>query len=160
MSKKRIIKVKCDFVSEIKTLFNEFSSQLSDGYWENSGGEWGTYDDRYYPDIWNCFNFDSKSSTGEEPCFIVILKGKPTWSEAEKDCIKFHSWTDKQIIDYLKEAIMYSIEEYPEAFFRFTSTELDTLNKVIDNWELFPQKLTHSQLVEILGYDFIYVEDK
>ena len=152
------ILIKTDFVSEVEGLFNHFSTQLSDGYWENSGGPWAEYNDRYYPDIWNCFKFE----VDKDNHFVIILKGAPTWPDAEEDCNKFHNMKKSDIVAYLVEAILMSIEDHPGAFdFRYSDRELRVLASCIENWEVLPEplpKLSHADLVKIIGYDFEYTK--
>lgn len=162
MSKDRKIYIACDFVTEVSYLFRHFSTQLSDGYWENSRGEYGSYKDGYYEDIWNCFEFDI---TQAGPClerrFMITLKSKPTWDDATEDCKKMHTWTDQQIVDYLKKALVDSIEEARDAFSWYSDSELEILMKIIDNWKIIPPeppKITHEELVKIVGHDFEYVK--
>lgn len=152
------ILIKTDFASAVKDLFNHFSCQLSDGYWENSGGQWAEYKDKYYPGIWNCFDFECNKDGN----FVIILKAEPTWDEAEDDCEKFHEMKKSDIVAYLVEAILYSIEEHPGAFdFRYSDRELDILTSCIKDWEVLPDplpKLSHADLVKIIGYDFEYTK--
>lgn len=160
--KKRDICIKCDFTTEINNLFHHFSSQLSDGYWENSGGPWATYRDKYYADIWNCFDFSIKDAgRRNDDLFIITLKSKPTYEDATEDCEKMHSWSDQQIVDYLKEALIESIDEAPSAFSCYSDLELAIFTKVMDNWKIIspePPKMTHEDLVKLVGHDFTYVE--
>lgn len=162
MSKDRKIYIACDFVTEVNNLFNHFSVQLSDGYWEGSCGEYGSYGDGYYEDIWNCFDFDAKDNGfHNEKFFVITLKSEPTWAEANDDCMKMHTWTDQQIVDYLKTALVDSIEEAPDAFFCYSGSELEVLTKIMDNWKIIPPKppkMTHEELVKIVGHDFEYVK--
>lgn len=159
--KKRDISIKCDFTVEINNLFHYFSSQLSDGYWENSGGQWATYKDKYYADIWNCFEFFLKCAGKRDYLFIIRLKSKPTYKDATEDCEKMHSWSDQQIVDYLKDALIDSIDEAPSAFSCYSDFELETFTKVMNNWKIIPPeppKMTHEDLVKLVGHDFTYVE--
>lgn len=166
MSKKvndRKIYIACDFVTEINNLFHHFSSQLSDGYWENSRGDYGSYEDGYYEDIWNCFDFDTKQDGfhRNERLFEITLKSKPTWDDAKEDCKKMHTWTDQQIVDYLKEALIDSIEGASDAFWCYSDSELEALTKAMNSWKIIPPKppkMTHEELVKIVGHDFEYVE--
>lgn len=159
MSKKalRKINIRCDFAREIYNLFLHFSGQLSDGYWENSRGDWGSYNDGYYEAIWNCFDFE----VSKDKNFVVVLKNKPTYDDAIYDCEKFHTMADKEITDYLRTALIDSIDEAPSAFNNYSEKELEMLIDCINRWEVLPQplpKLTHEELVKIVGYDFEYVK--
>lgn len=161
--KARKIYITCDSVVEINSLFHHFSTQLSDGYWENSRGYYGSYKDGYHEDIWNCFDFEVErdKSYSKEELFVITLKSKPTWEDAKEDCEKMHAWTDKQIVDYLKKALIESIDEAPSAFWKYSDSELETLTKVMDSWKIIPPKppkMTHEELVKIVGHDFEYVE--
>lgn len=161
--KARKIYIACDFVTKINSLFHHFSTQLSDGYWENSRGNYGSYEDGYYEDIWNCFEFDTKQDRSQhnKELFVITIKSKPTWDDAKDDCKKMHTWTDQQIVDYLKKALIKSIGEAPEAFWCYSESELDKLTKVMHNWKIIPPKppkMTHEELVKIVGHEFEYVE--
>lgn len=154
----RHIKIKCSSADAIAKLFSHFSTQLSDGYWENSGGNWGGYAQEYYPDIWNCFNFNAEAHA----VLVITLRAKPTWPEANADCEKFHAMKDEEIADYLRTAILDSIEDYPDAFdFAYSEDELYSMTESMKKWEILPPplpKLTHEELVKIVGHDFEYVE--
>ena len=143
MKNDRKIEVRCKQAEEVCSLFHDFSSQLSDGYWENSGGEWGTYEDRYYPDIWNCFDFDYKN----DKSFLIVLKEKPTWPDAERDCAAFHRMTNKEIFDYLKEALFDAIEEAPGVFsYRYSDEKLDELAESLVGASLAGKPIEHKYL--------------
>ena len=162
--KQREIRIKCNFATMISRMFNNWSIQLSDGYWENSRGEWGDYGDGWYEDVWNCFEFKTKSI--EPACysrtdFVIVLKGKPTWKEAENDCETFHKMTDEKIVEYIKEALFASIEEAPLKIFGVNEYELDVLTNCINEWEILPPpkpKLSHKELEKLVGYEFDYVK--
>lgn len=156
----RKITIKCDFATEVHNLFHHFSSQLSDGEWENSRPEYGSYGEGYYEDIWNCFDFEMKHDINNA-WFVIILKAKPTWPEANEDCDKMHKWTDKEIADYLADAIIESIDNYRHAFFNYTDKELEVLIDSIKNWTILPPplpKMTHEELVKLVGHDFEYIK--
>lgn len=162
-AKDRKIYISCDFVNEINNLFHHFSAQLSDGYWENSRGEYGSYKDGYHEDIWNCFEFSTEQNGHHrnEELFVITLKSTPTWDDAKEDCKKMHTWTDQQIVDYLKDALTISIDRVPEAFWCYNESELEVLIKVMDNWKIIPPKhpkMTHEDLVKLVGHDFEYVK--
>ena len=162
--KARTIRIRCNFAGEIHNLFSNWSGQLSDGYWENSRGEWGSYGDGWYEDVWNCFDFDWKNI--ESACysrcdFVITLKGKPTWDEAKEDCEKMHEWTDEEIVDYLRDALFASIEVAPLKIFGINEYELEVLTDCINNWEILPPpkpKLSHKELEKLVGYEFDYVK--
>lgn len=162
--KQREIRIKCDFAREIYKIFHEWSVQLSDGYWENSRGEFGDYGDGWFEDVWNCFEFKTKPI--EPACysrcdFVIILKGSPTWKEAREDCEKFHEWTDEQIVDYLKGALFDSIEDASLRIFGVNEYELGVIEHCVDEWKILPPpkpKLSHKELEKLVGYEFDYIE--
>ncbi|MEE3344366.1 MAG: hypothetical protein VZS44_09770 [Bacilli bacterium] len=151
----RNIIIKTDFVRMVYELFREFSVQLSDGYWENSCEEWGEYG--YYTDIWNCFEY----SIGEENNFVITLKDKPICEDSKTACDLLHKYTDEELVEYLVNALIISIENYPDVFDNyFSKNELNILIDSIKNFKILPPplpKLTHAELVKIIGYDFEYV---
>ena len=162
--KDRVIRIRCNFAWLICNIFHEFSVQLSDGYWENSRGEWGTYGDGFYEELWNCFEFDCENI--EAACysradFVITLKAKPTWSEAKDDCKEFHKMTDEEICEYLKKALHDGIEEAPLKIFGVNEYEWNVLEDCINNWEILPPpkpKLSHKELEKLVGYEFEYVK--
>ena len=152
----RKIKVTSKLAADLFDIFEYFSTQLSDGYWENSAGNFSSYKDEYYPDIWNCFDFSAVNNT-----FIITLKSKPTWSDAKEDCIKLHKLTDQEILDYLGSAIIDSIDDYPDAFDKYEDKHLNSLIEVIKTWSPKTKKIpkmTHAEIAKILGHDFEYIE--
>lgn len=161
---KRKIRIKCNFAKEICNMFNNWLAQLSDGYWENSRGEFGSYGDGWYESVWNCFEFGTEkisSACYSRSNFVITLKGNPTWSEAKGDCEKFHELTDESIVDYLVEALFASIEEAPLGIFGINEYELNVLEDCISEWEILPPpkpKLSHKELEKLVGYEFDYVE--
>lgn len=162
--KQREIRIRCNFAREICNMFNHWSGQLSDGYWENSRGEWGSYGDGWYEDVWNCFEFGTEpisSACYSRSNFVIILKGSPIWKEAKEDCEKFHEWTDEEIVDYLKVALFASMDEAPLNIFGINEYELNVLENCMDEWEILPPpkpKLSHKELEKLVGYEFDYVE--
>ena len=157
MLKPRKIHIKCDFAAMVAALFTDFSSQLSDGYWENSRPEFGEYGDGYYEDIWNCFDVNINYEKNK-PVVEIVLKNKPTSLEAKKDCKRFYDMSDKEITDYLRDALFEAIEDAPCAF-SYSDRELEVLEECIKNWKIIPPsppKMTHEELVKIVGHDFEY----
>ena len=163
MLKPREIRIRCDFTAWVAKLFAHFSSQLSDGYWEDSRPEFGNYGDGYYEDIWNCFEFsinynDNKPGNNKE-VFEITLRSRPASLEAERDCNSFHNMSDIEITNYLRDALFNAIEEAPCAFGTYSDRELEVLEECIKNWEIIPPsppKMTHAELVKIVGHDFEY----
>lgn len=154
--KNRKINITSKIATDLFDIFEYFSTQLSDGYWENSAGDFGSYEDEYYPDIWNCFDFSAANGI-----FTVTLKSKPTWSDAKEDCIKLHKLTDQEILDYLGTAIIDSINDYPDAFNKYDDNHLNSLIEIITTWSSKTDeipKMTHAEIAKILGHDFEYIE--
>ena len=93
---------------------------------------------------------------------VVPSNPPPTWEEANADCEKFHTMKDEEIADYLKTAILESIEDYPNAFdFVYSEYMLNIMADCIKKWNVLPPplpKLTHKELVKIVGYDFEYIK--
>ena len=162
MLKPRDIHIRCDFTTWVVKLFIRFSSQLFDGYWGDSRPEFGKYGDGYHEDIWNCFDFCidyEKNKTGLNEMFEITLRSRPRSLEAEKDCNRFHDMSDKEIADYLRDALFEAIKDAPGAFDIFSDRELEVLEECIKNWEIVPSsppKMTHEELVKIVGHDFEY----
>ncbi len=145
----RKIMVQSEFNSEVYRLFLEFSGSLSDGYWEG---------EEYHDEIWNCFDFDTNSDSDRKGAFCVVLKAHPTCENHKRDTEKFFAMSDKDIIEYLKSALIESIEEYPEAF-HYSDYELDILKQCVETAKVLPPalpKINHEELMKIVGHDFEY----
>ena len=158
MLKPRKIHIKCDFAVMVVKLFADFSSQLSDGYWEDSRPEFGKYGDGYYEDIWNCFEFYINYEKNK-PVVEIVLRSRPASLEAERDCNEFHNMSDIEITNYLRDALFNAIEDAPCAFGTYSDRELEVLEECIKNWKIIPPsppKMTHEELVKIVGHDFEY----
>ena len=162
--KERKIRIKCNFAWEINFIFHNWLCQLSDGYWENSRGEFGTYGDGWYEDVWNCFDFGVEainSACYSRSNFVITLKEQPICNGGIDDCKRFHEMTDKEIVDYLKEALFASIDEAPLGIFGVNEYEWNVLEGCINEWEILPPpkpKLSHKELEKLVGYEFEYVE--
>lgn len=158
----RKIKIKVDYADQIYSLFEYFAVQLADGYWENSAGMYGSYKDEYYPDIWNCFDFKLVSYDKKYfDHFVVVLKSKPVWPAAKEDLKKLQAKSDIEIADYLKDALINAIEDYPDAFEgEYSEEDLAKYIEAMKEWkvEAVLPKLSHKDLVKLIGYDFEYKE--
>lgn len=148
------IMLKCDFAHKVTELLNWVSVQLSDGYWEG--------EEDFYSEYWNCLDFDCKSSISERDKLVIIVKGDPTWDEHKKDAQKFLTMTEKEVCDYVKETVFSLIEDYDYVFGKeYSDRELETLRACITDWEILPPplpKMTHKELVALVGHDFEYVK--
>ena len=146
------ILIKCDFADKVAELLNEVSVQLSDGYWES--------EENFYGEFWNCFNFDCESSVFEADKVAIIIKGEPTWLKYAKDTQKFLSMTDKEVCEYVKKTVFSLIDDYSSVF-PYSDRELKTLQACMADWEILPPplpKITHKELVALVGHDFEYVK--
>ena len=154
---KRIILIDTDFSYDVNILLNHFSSQLSDGYWENSGGEWSTdINNNYCAPYWNYLEFKTKFPTFEKAYIEITVKSEPT----HKDCINiFSSMTDEEVVNYIIESLKDAYDEASYAFHKFSDKEMNVLIDCLEHYTMHPKplpKLTHEELVEKLGYDFEY----
>ena len=150
----RKILIKCDFADKVAELLNWVSVQLSDGYWENK--------ENFYGEYWNCLDFDYEGSVTEKTKVTIIVRGEPTWDEHKKDTQKFLAMTDKEVCEYVKKTVFDLIENYDYVFDgHYSKREIETLQACITDWEILPSplpKMTHKELVALVGHDFEYVK--
>lgn len=148
------IMLKCDFAQDVAGLLIWVSVQLSDGYWEG--------EEDFHGEYWNCLDFDCKSSTAERDKIVIIVKGEPTYVDHRKDTQKFLAMTEKEVCDYVKETVFSLIEDYDYVFGKeYSDREIETLQACITDWEILPPplpKMTHKELVALVGHDFDYVK--
>lgn len=148
-----IIKIECNFADKVAELL-KFTANKSDLY------------EDFYSDIWFCLDFDSLVVKGSDTYnknydikYLIITKSDE--DKAEKFCENFHGMTNKEIIEYLQGTVNELIDLYPDVFQqKFTEYELDVLSKCIYDWDIELPKLTHEELVKIIGYDFEYITEK
>ena len=146
------ILIRCDFADKVAELLNEVSVQLSDGYWES--------EENFYGEYWNCFNFDCVSSITGKSMVAIIIQGEPTWPRYAKDTQKFLSMTDKEVCEYIKKTVYYLTNDCSSVF-PYSDRELKTLQACMADWEILPPplpKMTHKELVALVGHDFEYVK--
>ena len=145
------ILIKCDFADKVAELLDWVSTQLSDGYWEG--------EEDFHGDYWNCFEF---KCAGKNKVAIVV-KGEPVWDEYKKYSKQFFAMSDKGVCEYVKETVFGLIEDYGNVFDCYGSKrEIETLQACITNWEILPPplpKMTHKELVALVGHDFEYVKE-
>lgn len=153
MAKNRKILIECDFADRVRDLLSDISVQLSDGYWEN--------EENFYDEYWNCFDFEESRPKIRER-FELVVRDLPVhdnyrgWSE------DFLKMTDERVCDYVKDVAIDILDNYEEVFeFKYSSNVLRVLRDSIKKWKIVPPplpKLTHEELVGIVGHDFEYVE--
>ena len=147
------ILIKCDFADKVAELLDWVSVQLSDGYWEGEEGFHGEY--------WNCFDFGCEGSIAEKSKVAIIIKGEPVWDEYKKYSKQFLAMSDKDVCECVKETVFDLIEDYGYVFgSHYSDRELETLQACITDWEILPPplpKMTHKELVALVGHDFEYV---
>lgn len=154
----RIILIDANFICYIENLLRCFSSQLSDGYWENSGGEWSTdINDNYCAPYWNYLEFKTKYPMGSKrPYLTITIKTEPIYKECEDI---YSSMTDKEVMNYIIENLEEAYNEAPCAFYQFNDYEIKILIDSLKHYTMHPKplpKLTHEELVKKLGYNFEY----
>lgn len=156
MGKDKKILMECDFADRVREFLIEVSTQLSDGYWEND-------DNNYYSEFWNCFSFEeARPKTREQ--LIIVVRDLPVNDEYRGWSEDFLFMTDEKICDYVKDVVFDILENYEYVFeFKYNHNVLMVLRDSIKRWKIAPPpipKLTHTELVKIVGHDFEYVKDK
>lgn len=154
----RFILIDTDFAYYVECLLGHFSIQLSDGYWENSGGEWSTdINNNYCAPYWNYLQFTTKYPTYERPYIAITIKAKPTYEECEDI---FSSMTDEEVMNYIIANLEEAYDEAPCAFYNeFSDKEMEILIDCLKCYTMHLKplpKLTHEELVKKLGYEFEY----
>ncbi len=152
-SSDRKILIKCDFADDVREILDFLSTQLSDGYWEG--------EENFHGEYWNCFDFKNEYETGKKAKLAIIVKEKPVWDEYKKYSKQFLAMSDKDVCDYIKTTLFDMIDDYDHVFAKeFSDREIETLRSCIEDWEILPPplpKMTHEELVELVGHDFEYV---
>ena len=155
MAKKndRRILIECDFADRVREFLTEICRQLSDGYWENEEG--------FYDEFWNCFYFEEVRPNTKEQLAIVV-RDLPSydnyrgWSEA------FLKMPEQEVLNHVQSVANDMLDDYSYVFdFEYNLRVLGVIHDSIKNWKIVPPplpKLTHAELVEIVGHDFEYVE--
>lgn len=151
----RKILIDCDFADQVAELLDWVSVQLSDGYWEG--------EENFYGEYWNCFDFKNEYETGKRNKVAIIVKGEATYNEHKKDTQRFLAMSDSEVCDYVKGTVFDLIEDYGSVFDRhYSEREMETLQACITEWKVLPPplpKMTHKELVALVGHDFEYVKE-
>ena len=157
MAKKndRKILIECDFADRVQEFLNEISAQLSDGYWENEEG--------FYDEFWNCFYFEEvRPNTTEQ--FAIVVRDLPSYDNYRGWSEEFLKMSEQKVCDYVKGVANDMFDDYSYVFdYKYHGNVLHVLHDSIKNWKIVPPplpKLTHEELVEIVGHDFEYVRKK
>lgn len=153
MAKNRKILIECDFADRVRELLRDISTQLSDGYWEN--------EENFYDEYWNCFDFEESRPKIRER-FELVVRDLPVHDDYRGWSEDFLKMTDERVCDYVKDVAIDILDNYEEVFeFKYSSNVLRVLRDSIKKWKIVPPplpKLTHEELVGIVGHDFEYVE--
>lgn len=153
MAKNRKILMECDFADRVRELLKDISVQLSDGYWEG--------EENFYDEYWNCFDFEESRPKIRER-FELVVRDLPMYDNYRGWSEDFLKMTDERVCDYVKDVAIYILDNYEEVFeFKYSSNVLRVLRDSIKKWKIVPPplpKLTHEELVGIVGYEFEYVE--
>lgn len=153
MAKNRKILIECDFADRVRELLSDISKQLSDGYWEG--------EENFYDEYWNCFDFEESRPKVRER-FELVVKDLPVYDNYRGWSEDFLKMTDERVCDYVKNIAVDILDDYEYVFeFKYSTNVLRVLRDSIKKWKIVPPplpKLTHEELVEIVGHDFEYVE--
>lgn len=145
----RVVTVKCDFADRVCSLLKWVSVQLSDGYLEGRAN--------FYGKFWNCLDF-RKNNYDE---FEIIIKSEPTYADYAEKTKMFLNASDEEVCDYIKAVIFHLTTGYTSVFESFSSRRvLNTLCECINDWKILSPplpKMTHEELVKLVGHDFEYV---
>ncbi len=133
------ITVRCDFADKVSRLL----TQVSDLYGE----------------FWSCFNF--RENDDDE--FVIIVKSEPTYNWYVDETNKFLAMSDEDICNYIKETVFDLMGRYAQILqSSYSERVLDTLQDCINDWKVVPPplpKMTHEELVKLVGHDFEYVKE-
>lgn len=153
MAKNRKILIECDFADRVRDLLSDISVQLSDGYWEN--------EEKFYDEYWNCFDFEESRPKIREQ-FELVVRDLPMYDNYRGWSEDFLKMPEQEVCDYVKEIAVDILDGYSEVFeFKYSANVLRVLRDSIKKWKIVPPplpKLTHEELVEIVGHEFEYVE--
>lgn len=156
MAKKndRKILIECDFADRVREFLTEINRQLSDGYWENEEG--------FYDEFWNCFYFEEVRPKTREQLAIVV-RDLPSYDKYRGCAESFLKMSEQELCNYVQSVANDMLDEYSYVFdFEYNLRVLGVIHDSIKNWKIVPPplpKLTHAELVEIVGHDFEYVEE-
>lgn len=154
MAKNRKILIECDFADRVREVLSDISTQLSDGYWEN--------EENFYDEYWNCFDFEESRPKIRER-FELVVRDLPVHDDYRGWSEDFLKMTDERVCDYVKDVAISILDDYGEVFeFKYSSNVLWVLRDSIKKWKIVPPplpKLTHEELVGIVGHEFEYVEE-
>lgn len=156
MTKKNVRKIliECDFADRVRDFLNDICTQLSDGYWENEEG--------FYDEFWNCFYFEEVRPKTREQLAIVV-RDLPSYDKYRGWSESFLKMSEQELCNYVQSVANDMLDEYSYVFdFKYSGNVLRVIHDSIKNWKIVPPplpKLTHAELVEIVGHDFEYIEE-
>lgn len=155
MAKNRKILIECDFADRVREILSDISTQLADGYWEG--------EKNFYDEYWNCFDFEESRQKVRER-FELVVRDLPVHDEYRGWSEDFLKMPEQEVCDYVQKIAVDILDDYSYVFdFKYTVNVLWVLRDSIKKWKIVPPplpKLTHEELVEIVGHDFEYVEKK
>ncbi len=150
----REILVDCDFASDVRVILSWLSTQLSDGYWEGK---------EIHGEYWNCFHFGNEFELGKRAKLKIIVISDPIYDRYKQKTKKFMNMSDVEVCNYVKETLFEMIDDYDYVFANsFSDREVEVLRSCITDWKVLPTplpKVTHKELVELLGHDFEYIDE-
>lgn len=156
MAKKNVRKIliECDFADRVRDFLNDICTQLSDGHWENEEG--------FYDEFWKCFDFEEVRQNPREQ-FAIVVRDLPSYDDYRGWSESFLADTEQDVCDYVKSVANDMLDEYSYVFdFKYRGNVLRVIHDSIKNWKIVPPplpRLTHAELVEIVGHDFEYVKE-
>lgn len=161
MTERRII-IKCDFADMMADLFNEAKVQLAEKDWD------GKNIHPEYPKFYNCFDYQYNYDNNT---FAIVVRSKPVqekYKEATENFLASNDWkSDWKISNFVRSIMIGLMNSHKEIFENYTYRELQALHFSLSEWELVTKtdepkkskpKMTHKELVELIGHDFEYVE--
>lgn len=132
------ITVRCDFADKVSRMLTWLSN--------------------LYGEFWSCFNFREN----DDDKFVIIVKSEPTYGWYADETNKFLAMSDEAVCDHIKETVFDLMNSYAKIFqSSYSKMVLYTLRDCINDWKVIPPplpKMTHEELVKLVGHDFEYVK--
>lgn len=134
----------CDKDYKIANLLNHLSSQLSDGYWENTN---------WHNEFWNYLSISTINSKDENKRFLQVKIDKtPIW-KGVKDI--FSTMSNEEVIHYIGEVLEEVFEDYGYVNGIFNNIWVGNVNgkeKFISYMDIVPNVINKLKITKKMIY--------